>query len=266
MSILEATDLVLGYAEEAVLDGVNLHVNRGELVTVVGTNGSGKSTLLSALAGNLRPRAGKVRLEGRLISEMRSIEVARKLVFLPQVRVAPEGFTVRDIVGFGRHPYCDWTGRLTKKDQQVIDWALEVTALEALQDRTVGKISGGEKQRAWIAMALAQKPEVMLLDEPTTFLDIAFQLQLLELLRALNRRLRLAIVMVLHDLNQAARYSERMIVLNNGVVYREGPPAEVVTEAMLAEVFGVKARIMSDSVHNRPHFIAALETKGPVGE
>jgi iron complex transport system ATP-binding protein len=164
-------------------------------------------------------------------------------------------------VGFGRHPYCDWTGRLTRKDQEVIDWALEATALETLEDRPIGKISGGEKQRAWIAMALAQEPQVMLLDEPTTFLDIAFQLQLLELLLALNRQLKLAIVMVLHDLNQAARYSQRMIVLHDGMVHQEGSPAEVVTEAVLAEVFGVKAQITTDPVYDRPHFIAGLEAK-----
>ena len=167
----------------------------------------------------------------------------------------PDDFTTRDLVGYGRYPHLNWTGRLTKKDHEVIDWAIRETKLEKLQHRHVSTMSGGERQRAWIAMALAQQPEILLLDEPTTFLDICHQFELLELVKKLNKEMGITIVMVLHDLNQAARYSEKIIVVKDGKKYREGKPRDIISKQVLEDVFNIEVNVLEDKDNNCPYFI-----------
>jgi iron complex transport system ATP-binding protein len=247
--------LVLAYGKLRVIDGLSLAVGHGEIVTVIGANGSGKSTLLKALSRNLRPASGTVYLDGKAILSLDTKEVARKMAVLPQIHTVPDDFTVGDLVGYGRFPHLGAAGRLSHDDFAAVDRAIGLTKLEELQDRPVSTLSGGEQQRAWIAMALAQEPKVMLLDEPTTFLDISHQFELLELISQLNREMGITIVMVLHDLNQASRYSHRLIVLKDGRVYREGPPGEIISTEILSEVFNITGRILTDPEYGTPYFL-----------
>lgn len=253
--ILKTKNLVLGYGNRTVINSIDIGIRKSEIVTIIGANGSGKSTILKAMSRNLKPFAGMVFLEGKPIFNMKSNQVAKKLVILPQNPKIPTDFTVREIVGFGRFPYQKWTARKNSKDNEAIDWAIEVTGIEKLQKRTMDKLSGGEKQRVWLGMALAQEPEILLLDEPTTYLDISFQFQVLELVRKLNQQFGLTVVMVLHDLNQAIRYSDRIIVLKDGQILEDGPPASIAEEGILEKVFRIKVRVFNDDKNNYPWII-----------
>lgn len=254
--MLEVTDLTLGYEGKDIISALSLKVERGELLTIAGPNGSGKSTLLRAMAHTLRPRGGRIMLNGRPLAALKSRERARKLAFLPQNHNLAGGFTVRELVGYGRYPHFNWQGREGKRDREVIEWALEVTGLKGMKERFISTLSGGEQQRVWIAMAIAQEADLLLLDEPTTFLDIHHQLEILALIKELNREWKRTVIMVLHDLNQAARFSDRLVVLKDGAIYSEGRPGEVLTEKTLAEVFQISARIIEDDESGAPHFIA----------
>lgn len=245
--ILEARDLRLAYEEREVVQNLSLSVDTREIISLIGPNGSGKSTILRALARALRPRGGAVYLNGHDIQALSPVKLARQLAILPQGPEAPSDLTVRELVWYGRSPHLNWWGRHTATDAEVVAWALGETKLERLAHRSVATLSGGERQRAWIALALAQTPEVLLLDEPTTYLDISHQLEVMELIRRLNTSLGLTVAMVLHDINQAARYSHRIVALQGGQVVAEGKPAEVLTPALLRRVFGVEARIEYDS-------------------
>lgn len=245
--ILEAKGLRLAYEEREVVRDLSLAVRPREIISLIGPNGSGKSTILRALARSLRPRGGAVYLNGHDIHSLSPAKVARQLAILPQGPEAPSDLTVRELVWYGRSPHVKWWGRPTATDAEVVAWALGETKLEHLADRSVATLSGGERQRAWVALALAQTPEVLLLDEPTTYLDISHQLEVMELIRRLNASLGLTVVMVLHDINQAARYSHRLVALQAGQVVAEGQPGEILTPALLRRVFGVEARIEYDS-------------------
>lgn len=254
MKIL-ADNLFVGYGKNNVIKGAGVEVKTGEIVTIIGANGSGKTTILKTLARSLKPGEGNVYLDGKSIFSLDTKVLAKKMSILPQIHSVPEDFTVRDLVSYGRFPHLGVTGRLHPEDFHAIDEALCMTKMETLQHRLVTTLSGGERQRAWIAMALAQKPEVLLLDEPTTFLDISHQFELLELISRLNKEMGLTILMVLHDLNQAARYSNRLIVLKEGKVYRSGTPKEIINSDVLSEVFNIQVKILHDPEYECPYFI-----------
>jgi len=263
MSILSADHLTLGYRRgAAVVRDLVLDVARGEIVTLVGPNGSGKSTILRALARLMRPQGGTVYLNGRAIHRTSTRRVAQQLAILPQNPVAPDDLTIRDLVARGRFARQAWWRASGTHDRDVIAWALEATGLIDLSDRRLNTLSGGERQRAWIALALAQEPQVLLLDEPTTFLDISHQLEVMGLLQKLNEENGLSIVMVLHDLNQAARFSHRLVALRRGDVYAAGPPACVLTETMLREVFQVEGVLGRDPVTDTPIFTPVQSVRG----
>jgi len=250
---IDLTTVSAGYGKSSdVLRDISLQIPEGAFMTLIGPNGSGKSTLLRVLAAVLRPRSGNASIDGRPLGGIPPRHLARRISFLPQQPITPPEFTVRDLVSYGRHPYLGWLGRLQRSDWSVVDWACEMTRLTDLQDRFVGTLSGGERQRAWLALSLAQQPDLLLLDEPTTFLDICYQLEILELVRRLNRTLGMTVVMVLHDLNQAARYSHRMLALKDGRLVADGPPDEVMTPAFLREVFRIDARLHRDETLNCP--------------
>ena len=252
MTRLEATGLTLGYDDRRVVDGLDLVVPPGEVSVIVGANGSGKSTLLRGLGRLLKPVAGQVLLDGRDLRSLPTRTVARQVGLLPQQPITPEGISVRDLVGRGRYPHQGWFARWTAYDGQVVAEALAATSTAELADRPVEELSGGQRQRVWIAMALAQRPEVLLLDEPTTYLDIAHQVEVLDLLRALNRRSGATVVMVLHDLNLAARYADHLVVMADGRIIREGAPRDCLTVEVVAEAFGLDAVVVDDPVAGTP--------------
>jgi iron complex transport system ATP-binding protein len=264
--LLQAENLVAGYGKAMVLQGVGLQLERGDFLSVLGANGSGKSTLLRVLSRNLKPASGTVRLEGKSIFSTDTRSLARRLAFIPQTPYAPGDFTVRELIEYGRYPHLGWTGSLGRRDRTVVQWASEATSVEDLQHRALYTLSGGERQRAFLAMALAQQPEVLLLDEPTTFLDICHQFEVLELIRKLNREFGVGIVTVMHDVNQAARYAQRISVLRGGRVLLSGSPAEVVTVRTLEEAFRIRGRVVTDAENRCPYFIPTGSSRRAVSK
>jgi iron complex transport system ATP-binding protein len=247
--LLEVHALSGGYTSESIIRGIDLTLQTGEWLSLVGANGSGKSTLLRLLSRILPPQRGKVWLEGKVIHEQPAHWVAQRLAILPQQQTVPAGLSVRQLVSLGRIPHQPWwRWELSFADRQKVDQAIAQTRLESLSDRSVEHLSGGERQRAFLALALAQDPKVLLLDEPTTFLDLRYQLELLELLKELNHQHHLTIITVLHDVNLAARYSDRIAMLKQGVITAIGHPGEVLTPTNLADVFGVQATILRTPV------------------
>jgi iron complex transport system ATP-binding protein len=250
---LSGHDLRLGYgAHHTVIDGQTVHLPPGKITAIVGPNACGKSTLLRGLAGLLRPAAGRVLLDDDELSHLPALEIARRVGVLPQAPIAPDGITVADLVGRGRHPYQRWFRQWSVDDEAAVTAALAATGVDDLADRPVAELSGGQRQRAWIALVLAQGPETMLLDEPTSFLDLAHQLDVLDVLDAVNIEQSRTIVMVLHDLELAARYAHHVIALREGRIVAEGPPTEIVTEELVAEVFGVDALVIEDPLTGTP--------------
>ncbi|MEW5538968.1 ABC transporter ATP-binding protein [Streptomyces cyaneofuscatus] len=249
---LRAKDLHLGYDDRAVVTGLDLAVPPGRITAIVGANACGKSTLLRALARLLAPRAGSVSLDGRALHSIPTRELAQQLGILPQSPVAPEGLTVIDLVNRGRSPHQTWWRQWTKADEQVVHDALAATGTTDLADRAVDELSGGQRQRAWIAMAVAQGTPVLLLDEPTTYLDLAHQIDVLDLVVDLNRREGRTIVMVLHDLNQACRYADHVIAMKKGAIVAEGAPADVITAETVEDVFGLRCQVTTDPVSRTP--------------
>jgi len=249
---LGADGLVLGYGGPDVIRGLDVAIPDGRLTMIVGANASGKSTLLRGLARLLRPRSGAVVLDGRSIAELPTIEVARVIGLLPQASVAPDGITVGDLVGRGRYPHQGWFRRWTPDDEAAVADALAATGITDLIERPVATLSGGQRQRAWVAMALAQDTDILLLDEPTTFLDIAHQVELLDLLVDLNRERDKTIVVVLHDLGLACRYADHLIAMHDGAIVAQGVPADIVDAALVREVFGIDSVILPDPVSGTP--------------
>lgn len=249
---LNTTDLVVAYGNTRVVEQLDLSVPSGKLTAFVGPNGSGKSTILRALAGLLAPTDGTILLDGRSIDQLSTRAMAQRIGVLSQGPVAPQGLSVLDLVRQGRYPHRPLFSRWTEKDTAACNAALEQTGMTALRERRIDHLSGGQKQRAWIAMTLAQETPVLLLDEPTTFLDLAHQIDLMELAANLVRNLNKTVVAVLHDLNQAARYADHMIMLKAGRVIAAGPPEEIVTADIVRAVFQVDSMIIPDPVTQTP--------------
>ncbi|EGE46259.1 ATP-binding cassette domain-containing protein [Streptomyces sp. SID4928] len=249
---LTAEGLTLGYGDRTVVDSLDLAVPPGRITVIVGANACGKSTLLRSMSRLLAPRAGRVVLDGKEVHRLPAKELARTLGLLPQSPVAPEGITVFDLVGRGRHPHQGIFSRWNEQDDAAVAAALEATATEPLAERAVDELSGGQRQRVWIAMALAQQTDLLLLDEPTTFLDASHQIEVLDLLTDLNRSRGTTIVMVLHDLNLAARYADHLIALADGGLHASGTPFEVLAEETVRAVFDLDSRIIEDPVSGRP--------------
>lgn len=239
LPIMEVRDLGFSYAETPVLEGVSFFVERGKVTTVLGSNGSGKSTLFDIMTKNLVPGKGKVFLKGRDIRKIKLRDFARAVSIVHQNNAVGGDITVESLVGMGRTPYIKRMAVPSDEDERMVEWALEVTDTAGLRERVLSSLSGGQRQRAWIAMALAQGTEVLFLDEPTTYLDIRYQLEILDLVRRLNREYGMTIVMVLHDINQAISYSDTIIGLRGGRVLVNGRPDEVVTRESVAQLFDV---------------------------
>ncbi|GAB2637043.1 ABC transporter ATP-binding protein [Nocardioides ginkgobilobae] len=249
---LRVEGVTLGYGERTVVQDVDLDVAPGRITCIVGANACGKSTLLRAMARLLKPRAGHVVLDGRDLHALPTKQVARTLGLLPQSPIAPEGIVVADLVARGRHPHQGVLARWTAADEEAVAEALRLTDTAALADRCVDELSGGQRQRVWIAMALAQQTDLLLLDEPTTFLDVSHQIDVLDLLTDLNRQRGTTIVMVLHDLNLAARYADHLVAVRAGRVHANGIPAEVLTADVVRDVFGMESQVVEDPVSGKP--------------
>ena len=249
---LAADGVRLAYGDKVVVDDLDLELTDGSFTAIVGPNGCGKSTLLRALGRLLRPTAGTVLLDGRAITSTPTREVAKVLGLLPQTPLAPEGLTVADLVARGRHPHQSWLRQWSSDDEAVVTEALRWTDMAELADSPVDALSGGQRQRAWISMALAQGTDLLLLDEPTTYLDLAHQVDVLELVGRLHAERGRTVVVVLHDLNLAARYAQRLVAMKDGVLVASGTPEEVLTEQLLADVFELEARVVPDPVTGTP--------------
>ena len=259
---LRADNLHLGYSGPMVVEGLDAVIPTGEITAVIGANGCGKSTLLRGLARLLRPQEGTVVLDGRDIHTQPTRVVATRLGLLPQAPRAPDGVLVGDLVRRGRYPHQGMFDQWSSVDEASVQRALDLTGLGDLHDRPVDELSGGQRQRAWIAMTLAQDTPLMLLDEPTTYLDIAHQVEILDLLRRLNRTEGRTVVMVLHDLNQACRYASHLIALASGTVEAEGPPGDVITPELIEHVFGLPVQVIDDPVTGTPLCIPLPATPG----
>ncbi len=249
---LEATALTLGYRDRTVVDGLDLTVPPGRITAVVGANACGKSTLLRSMSRLLAPRGGQVLLDGREVHRTPAKELARTLGLLPQSPLAPEGITVADLVGRGRHPHQRVLSRWSREDDRAVAAALEATGTVELAERPVDELSGGQRQRVWIAMVLAQETDLLLLDEPTTFLDVSHQVEVLDLLTDLNRDRGTTIVMVLHDLNLAARYADHLVAMAGGRVLAAGDPSDVLTPETVQAVFGLESVVIPDPTSGAP--------------
>ncbi|MDX3231446.1 ABC transporter ATP-binding protein [Streptomyces sp. ME19-01-6] len=249
---LTARGLTLAYEDRTVVDGLDLEIPHGKVTVIVGPNACGKSTLLRALGRLLKPRRGAVLLDGTELSRLPTKRIAQAIGLLPQTPVPPEGITVADLVSRGRQPHQKWWQQWSEADERVVAEAMERTGTAELADRPVDELSGGQRQRVWIAMALAQDTDVLLLDEPTTYLDIAHQVEVLDLVRQLNHDRGRTVVAVLHDLNQAARYADHLIAMRAGRIVAEGAPGDIVTADLVREVFGLASVVVPDPVTGDP--------------
>lgn len=254
--LIEGKALSIAYDGKEVVHGIDLHIKKGEILSIVGPNGCGKSTVLKALTRLKKPTQGDIFLEGKNIQEIPTKLIAKKLAILPQIRQTPEDFSVDMLIRYGRYPHGHLSGRLKKEDKVIIDWALNKTGMSHHRQKKLTQLSGGERQRAWIAMALAQKTDIIVLDEPTTFLDLSHQLDVLELVHDLNRNEGVTILMVLHDLNQAVRYSDRLYMMRRGRIVAEGSPETVIESGKLKDIFRIESDFYQDIRNDKPHFIA----------
>ncbi|WP_409304801.1 ABC transporter ATP-binding protein [Peribacillus sp. SCS-155] len=256
MSNLSAEQLTIGYEERIIVQDLNLQFKPGNITAIIGPNGCGKSTILKTMARLHPASSGTVYLDGKMIHQTPTKEIAKKLAILPQTPEAPSGLTVHELVSYGRTPHQSGFSRLQEHDREVIDWALEVTGLTELQHQAVDTLSGGQRQRAWIAMAISQETGLLLLDEPTTYLDLAHQLEVLQLLEKLNREEGRTIIMVIHDLNQASRFAHELVAVKRGRIVHQGAASEVMKESILKEVFNIETTIVTDPRTSKPAMIS----------
>lgn len=226
--MLCAKNLKVGYEDRIIIENLNLSIKQGEIVSIIGPNGCGKSTLLKTLSRMINPIEGSVYLEGTELKQLKNKLISQKICLLSQHNQAPNDLTVEQLVYYGRLPHKKWYESKTEEDRALIEWAIEQTGLTRYKDKPIGSLSGGERQRAYIAQALCQKPSILLLDEPTTYLDISYQLELMELVQEINKKLNITVVMVLHELNQASRYSDRLVIMKQGAIISEGVPNQII--------------------------------------
>lgn len=252
MSVITTKNLNISYGNVDIVKDLNLSIPEGKITTIIGANGCGKSTILKTLARILKPKSGEIYIAGTEINKQSSKELAKKMAVLPQSPKAPDGLTVQELIAYGRFPHQKGFGSLSKEDHDIVNWALEVTGISEFKDRTIDALSGGQRQRAWIAMALAQETDILLLDEPTTYLDLAHQLDILKLLEELNKKQGRTIVMVIHELNNAARFADHMIGVKKGKIVCEGTPKEVMTNQNLKEIFNIDAEIIEEAKSGKP--------------
>ncbi|MDR7319056.1 ABC transporter ATP-binding protein [Brevibacillus nitrificans] len=265
MQALETRQLTLSYGDRNIIEALDLNIPRGKITVFIGSNGSGKSTLLRSLARLLKPKEGAILLEGESIAKRSTKEVAKRLAILPQGPTAPEGLTVLQLVKQGRYPYQNWLQQWSEEDEKMVNRALEATQLTALANRPVDSLSGGQRQRAWIAMTLAQGTETILLDEPTTYLDMSHQIEILDLLFELNETEQRTIVMVLHDLNLACRYAHHIVAVHNTTVVAEGSPDDVLTTDLVRTVFDMDCQITLDPLYGTPMCIPYSKSRLAAG-
>ncbi|KRE46427.1 ABC transporter ATP-binding protein [Paenibacillus sp. Soil522] len=252
MAALEAKNLTLSYGNQYIFQELNLTVQKGKITVFIGGNGCGKSTLLRSMARLLKPQTGAVILDGHNIASLPTKQVAKQMSLLPQGPNAPEGLTVLQLVKQGRYPYQSWLQQWSREDERMVREALEVTGMSDLAERTVDSLSGGQRQRAWIAMTLAQGTDIILLDEPTTYLDLTHQIEVLDLLYQLNITEQRTIIMVLHDINLACRYAHNIVAIQNQRIFAEGAPEQIVTADMIEAVFAMKCKIIPDPIFGTP--------------
>ncbi|MFW7433440.1 ABC transporter ATP-binding protein [Vagococcus carniphilus] len=251
-NILEVKNISLSYQKDPIVKELDVSFMKGKISVIIGPNGCGKSTLLKGISRLLKKETGSIILNDINMDELSNKEIAKQLAFLPQSATAPEDVTVRDVVELGRYPYRKVLQKVSQEEKIIVDEVLEQTGLFHLRDENINNLSGGQKQRVWIAMALAQKTEIILLDEPTTYLDLGHQIEVLNLLKELNETTGQTIIMVLHDLNLASRFSDYMIGMKDGRVVYEGVPTEMMTPTILKDLFGIEAYIGEDPVDKKP--------------
>lgn len=252
MTQISAEAIAIAYDKKSIIDGLSLHIPQSQITTIIGANGCGKSTLLKGLTRLLPVSKGAVYLDGQSIATLATKEVAKKIALLPQVQEATDGTTVYELISYGRFPHQSYLGKLSQADKETIHWAMEATKVTAYANQPVDALSGGQRQRVWIAMALAQDTDTIFLDEPTTYLDMNHQLEILELLKTLNQESGKTMVMVLHDLNLSARYSDHLIAMKKGQIKYSGTVRDIMTPAIIQDIFQIKAQFIDDPIHNRP--------------
>ncbi|SER24148.1 iron complex transport system ATP-binding protein [Gracilibacillus ureilyticus] len=250
-----AKNIVAGYEKKIIINDVSLEIPPNEISVIIGANGSGKSTLLKTLARLIKPVSGEITLDGKQISKIPPKQLARVLGLLPQSPVVPEGISVADLVGRGRFPHQSLFASWTNKDYEAVAEAMDIMDITYFANHNIDELSGGQRQRVWIAMALAQQTDILFLDEPTTFLDITYQVEILDLLTDLNKRYGTTIVMVLHDINLSARYADKMFALYQGRLVAEGSPSQVITETMIKGIFGLHCSVVKDPVSGSPSVV-----------
>lgn len=256
MSDIQARHIDVAYDDHLIIDNLSVSLPKGAITTIIGANGCGKSTLLKALTRILGVKKGQILLDGQAITTLPTKAVAKKMALLPQILDGTEGITVYELVSYGRFPHQKYLGSLTAHDRSRIHWAMEMTKITELANSTVDSLSGGQRQRAWIAMALAQDTDTIFLDEPTTYLDLNHQLEVLELLQGLNKESGKTIIMVLHDLNLSARFSDHLIAMKKGQIRYQGSPQAIITPACLKDIFQIRAHIVDDSITQRPTLLS----------
>lgn len=252
MNSIETKNVNIAYGNVNIVEDLNLEIPKGKITTIIGANGCGKSTILKTIARILKAKSGDIYINSKNINGQSSKEIARNMAVLPQSPQAPSGLTVEELIAYGRFPHQKGFGKMKKEDEDIVTWALKSTGIEEFRERPMEALSGGQRQRAWIAMALAQQTEILILDEPTTYLDLAHQLEILKLLEELNRKQGTTIVMVIHELNNAARFADHMIGVKKGKVVCQGTAHEVMTKENLKELFNIDAEIVEDPRNNKP--------------
>lgn len=250
--MIRAEHIRAGYEDKIIIKDLSLEINKGEVVSILGPNGCGKSTLLKTLSRIIKPTNGDVFIENTSIHKMKNKTVSQKIALLSQHNTAPQDVTVKQLIYYGRFPHKKWYEVRNQEDEEIIEWAVKHTGLEDYKDRQVNALSGGERQRVWLAMALAQKPDVLLLDEPTTYLDLSHQLELMELVEEINQKLKMTIIMVLHDLNQASRYSDRLVIMKSGEIVADGVPKDIICEELIRKIYRIQCDIDVDPISQKP--------------
>ncbi|MDO5516653.1 MAG: ABC transporter ATP-binding protein [Clostridium sp.] len=244
MEAISVKNLTVAYEKNTIIEEMDLRIPKGKISIIIGANGCGKSTLLKTISRINKPKSGDIFINKKNIKKIKEKDIAKEVAFLPQGPVAPSGLTVREIVAYGRFPHQKMIGGLNSHDKEVIDWAIRETGLSEFSEREIENLSGGQRQRAWIAMTLAQETEIIMLDEPTTYLDMSYQLEVLEVLQKLNREKNITVVIVLHELNNACRFADNIIGLKKGKVICEGKPIDVINKKTLKEIYGIDASLV----------------------